>query len=115
MSDKVFLDTNVLVYSFDKDRPEKQRVAYDIIQTALTEGNAVISSQVAQEFLHVATRKFSEPLSADDCLLYLQTALQPLCQVFTSISLYEKKLQLIKQTNYSLYDSLIIGSPGSET
>jgi predicted nucleic acid-binding protein len=100
----------VLIYSFDKDAPEKQAIAREIIQAALADGNGVISSQVIQEFLNVATRKFAEPLSADDCLIYLHSVLVPLCRVFASIPLYEKTLELSKQYNYSLYDSLIIAA-----
>lgn len=55
-------------------------------------------------------RKFAEPLSADDCLMYLHSMLVPLCRVFASIPLYEQTLELSKQYNYSWYDSLIIAA-----
>lgn len=39
MSDKYFIDTNILIYSFDETALEKQKVAQQIIQNALTNGN----------------------------------------------------------------------------
>ncbi len=86
------------------------RQSCDIIQAALADGNCVISSQVVQEFLNVATRKFAEPLSVDDCLVYLNSVLALLCQIFASIPLYKRTLELRKQYNYSLYDSLVIAA-----
>lgn len=37
-----------------------------LIREALQRGQSVISFQVVQEFLSVATRKFAQPLSAED-------------------------------------------------
>jgi len=108
MSDKYFIDTNILIYSFDETALEKQKVAQQIIQNALTNGSGVISSQVIQEFFNVAIRKFSSPMSLEDCSNYLHSVLIPLCQVFTSAKLYENTLNIMKTYNYTLYDSLII-------
>ena len=44
-----FLDTNVLVYAYDAKYPEKQRIARDLVRTAL-KGGAFISAQVLAEF-----------------------------------------------------------------
>ena len=32
MSDKVFLDTNTVIYSYSEDEPEKQKTANDILE-----------------------------------------------------------------------------------
>jgi len=110
MSDKYFLDTNVFVYSFDPDAPQKQIIAKKLIQSALADGNGLISYQVVQEFLNVATRKFVKPLSLTDCQEYLQTVLNPLCSVFVTIELYQMALKMRDRYNYSFYDSLIIAA-----
>ena len=110
MSDKYFLDTNVFVYSFDPDAPQKQIIAKRLIQSALADGNGLISYQVVQEFLNVATRKFVKPLSLTDCQEYLQTVLNPLCSVFVTIELYQMALKMRDRYNYSFYDSLIIAA-----
>lgn len=108
MSAKFFLDTNVIVYSFDTSQPEKKERAQVLIGAALQTGQGMISSQVIQEFLNVATRKFATPLRMEDCETYLKMVLGPLCEVYPDQALYEASLQLEQETGYSFYDSLIL-------
>ena len=58
MKDRFFLDTNIIVYSFDSNAVEKQKKARELIAESLSSGNGIISVQVVQEFLNVATKKF---------------------------------------------------------
>ena len=58
MSDRFFIDTNIFVYTFDHVNNNKKAIARSLIQNALSSGEGVISYQVIQEFLNVATRKF---------------------------------------------------------
>ena len=46
MSDKVFLDTNVLVYLFDRDTPAKQKKARAVLESEGGAGHIIISTQV---------------------------------------------------------------------
>ena len=71
MRDRFFLDTNIFVYTFDSREPKKKARAQDLVSDALTRGRGVISHQVVQEFLNVATQKFANPLSESDALVYL--------------------------------------------
>lgn len=110
MSAKFFLDTNIFVYSFDSQEKTKQKIAIDLISRALDTQTGIISYQVMQELLNVATRKFAMPLSAHDAQDYLQKVLDPLCQIYPSIDLYSEALALAKRTGYSFYDALILAS-----
>ena len=56
-----FFDTNILVYLFDSDSPEKQRLAKDLLKAEAD--NVVLSAQVLGEFYVAATRKLAKPLS----------------------------------------------------
>lgn len=107
---KFFLDTNILVYSFDPSAPAKQQIARQLIETALSSQMGVISSQVVQEFLNVAQRRFAKPMGVAEARRYLNGVLLPLCQHFPSISLYDKALLLREETGYSFYDSLILAA-----
>ncbi len=105
-----FLDTNVFVYSFDDSAPEKQKTARQLIQDALESQRGIISTQVVQEFLNVAQRKFSTPLKGTDAHLYLSSVLLPLCQHFPSIHFYDYALLLQAEVGFSLYDTLIVAA-----
>lgn len=110
MKDKFFIDTNVFVYSFDTSNQTKQQKANELIKKALQDHVGIISSQVVQEFINVSTRKFSTPMSIQDSEKYLKQVLSPLCQVFTSIDLYFKALDVMDRWQFSFYDSLIISA-----
>ena len=61
MSVRSFLDTNVLIYTDDQDEPRKQKAALALIERYRKENNAVISTQVLQEYFAAVTRKLSVP------------------------------------------------------
>ncbi len=62
-----FLDTDVFVYSFDQSSAQKQATAQDLIREALRTQLGIISTQVVQEFLSTALRKFALPLFVTFC------------------------------------------------
>ena len=108
MSAETFLDTNVLVYCFDSGEPEKQRRARDLVEEALRDGSAIISTQVVQEFLSLATRKFAKAFVGDDLRAYLDCVLAPMCKVSSDPALLGFALETKDETGYSFYDSLIV-------
>lgn len=55
MKDKVFLDTNILVYIYSVTEPEKQKVAVGLSEPAIP----YISTQVIQELTNTLYRKFA--------------------------------------------------------
>src|SRR5574340_1318317 len=110
MNGRYFLDTNILVYSLDPSSPPKQDVAKELLRSAVRDGRGIISYKVVQEFCSVAARKFAQPLSQDDLQDYLRQVLAPLCEVHSSIRLFESALRLQSQTQYSFYDCLILAA-----
>lgn len=110
MRGKFFLDTNIFVYSFDRRAGSKQGGAQGLIESALSTRLGVISTQVIQEFLNVATTKFAKPLTVHDSARYLDMVLAPLCEVYASLALYRTALHIQEETAYSFYDSLIIAA-----
>ncbi|WP_295882651.1 PIN domain-containing protein [uncultured Thiohalocapsa sp.] len=60
MSDDVlFFDTNVLVYVFDADAPDKQAIARQLLRDS---ADIRLSTQVLSEFYVAVTRKLACPL-----------------------------------------------------
>lgn len=76
MSDKIFVDTNILVYSYDRSEPEKQRQAVRLLEQLVASGQGVISVQVLAEFWVAVTRKIAAPLSIPEAYERLKNHLQ---------------------------------------
>ena len=110
MSERYFLDTNVLVYTFDARSARKQRIARDLVARALRDRDGIISYQVVQEFLNLALRKFTPPMSAGEAQEFLRRVLTPLCEVFPDSSLYSDAVVIASKSGWTFYDSLIVAS-----
>jgi predicted nucleic acid-binding protein len=57
MSDRTFVDTNVLVYADDFANPAKRDHAQELIRRLIHERSGVVSLQVLQEYFAAVTRK----------------------------------------------------------
>jgi predicted nucleic acid-binding protein len=60
MSDRVFLDSNVLVYFFDSDTLDKQSSARALLDELSRDSILVVSTQVLQESYVSVTRKLKD-------------------------------------------------------
>ncbi len=56
-----FFDTNILLYRDDAAYPDKQATAADLLDACWSDNQAVISTQVLQEYFAAATRKLHVP------------------------------------------------------
>ena len=63
MTDKVFVDTNILVYAHDLDAGDKHGLAADIVSELWESRSGILSTQVLQEFYFTLTGKVSSSLS----------------------------------------------------
>ena len=104
MSAKVFLDTNVVVYLYSGDEPEKQTAALSLIEN----NEAIVSTQVLSELANTLSRKFSLPY---------EVVAQAVAEVQegSTVSLVmpetiAQALTLAKKYQYSYYDSQILAS-----
>ena len=110
MSGRFFLDTNVFVYSFDANASSKAKTAARLIRRAVDSGEGIISYQVVQEFLNVALRRFSQPMTSAEAEQYLVTVFRPLVAVHSSLATYIEALRISARYRLSWYDSLIVAS-----
>lgn len=107
MSDKVFFDTNVLVYAFDKSEPEKSTIAKKLIRDFGSKGNLVLSTQVLQEFYVTVTKPKKLMLAkemAED--IVNDFAEFPLVQVDKEI--VSRAMKRHQSNAFSFWDSLIV-------
>jgi predicted nucleic acid-binding protein len=65
MSDRIFVDTNILVYAHDLSGGDRHAKASAVIEGLWEAETGVISTQVLQEFYVTVTRKIKNPLKPD--------------------------------------------------
>lgn len=103
-----FLDTNILAYRFDPTAPQKQKIADRLLADALESQLGIISTQVVQEFINLALRKFAQPMNVAECREYLQKVMLPICRYYPSLKSYDRALLIVEETGYHFYDALIL-------
>ncbi|MCW5909538.1 MAG: PIN domain-containing protein [Cyclobacteriaceae bacterium] len=104
MNGNVFIDTNLLVYSYSYAEPEKQRIAQQLISG----DTSFISTQVLQELANTLTKKFKFTFadaikaineSRDNSILHINTE-----------STIVQACKVAERYGFSFYDSLIISA-----
>jgi predicted nucleic acid-binding protein len=107
MSDRAFLDTNVLVYAFDQGSPKKQEIAKSLINEHGSSGNLALSTQVLQEFYVVSTKKLAQPLSKEVAAEVVND-LAEFSLVQIDKGLIIKAMIRHRENEYSFWDCLIV-------
>ena len=102
-----FLDTNILVYAFERDATDKKQRARELISDNQPWH---ISWQVVQEFCNVSLHRFKEPLSHEYLNDLIELLLKPHSSVYPDSSIWQTALQNKTATQYRFYDSLIIAA-----
>lgn len=105
-----FLDTNIFVYALLANEPLKKQRALQLVEHALGSHLGCISYQVIQEFANVATRKFAQRFTSDQCRQFIDAAMQPLNRLPSSPELLNAALDLQQDTRYSFYDCLVLAA-----
>ncbi len=65
MTARILVDSNILVYAYDRSEPKKQAQAANLLDQLLVMGIGILSSQVLAEFFVTITRKIPKPLSLE--------------------------------------------------
>ena len=106
MSDKIFIDTNVLIYAFSEDEPTKQQKALNLIDAVACD--AIISNQVINELANIFLKKFKLPIEqVEDSFLFFYSLLNI---VSFDMSTQIRALRLKQRYNLQYFDSLIIST-----
>ena len=104
-----FVDTNVLVYAFDKSGSPKKRVAQRLMNELMEEDRLRVSTQVLQELFVTLTRKVSRPCSIEEALTVLEDlAAWPLMVV--DYAAIRAAAGLAGQAKISFWDALVVVS-----
>ena len=106
-SERVFLDTNVLVYAFDLSEPEKRRVALEVFRETTSRGTAVLSTQVLQEFFVIVTRKLNPPMPHEEAEEAVRRLAMLPCPLIDP-DLVVNAVRTSNKHRLSLWDALIL-------
>lgn len=102
---KVFVDTNIFVYSLDQSNADKRKKCRKLLKSLTSENSGVISTQVMQEFYVAATAKLgADPLLIKDIL----RSLEQFETVVVTPTLIKEAIDCSIINRLSFWDSLIV-------
>ncbi|TVR31401.1 MAG: PIN domain-containing protein [Spirochaetaceae bacterium] len=104
---KIFIDTNLLVYSIDQKELEKKNQARHILRRIIDVHQPVISTQVIKEFYVAATTKLrAEHLIVKNIIHNFRN----MEVVNSDLELIERAIDISVVSQLSFWDSLIIAA-----
>jgi predicted nucleic acid-binding protein len=108
MSDKTFVDSNVLIYAHDIDAPKKHEAAKRVLQELWRGRAGALSIQVLQEFYVNITRKISRPISKKSARLVVNTY-STWC-IDTTPAEISSAFRIEDEARIGFWDALIVAS-----
>jgi predicted nucleic acid-binding protein len=105
--DKIFVDTNILIYAYDISAGVKHVTAVRILSELWESGRGVLSTQVLQEFFVSVTRKIPNPINEQHAINIVRDFLRWEIVVNDGDSILETA-SLVSRYRFSFWDCLII-------
>ena len=102
--DRIFLDTNVIVYAFDDSEKQKKRRAIELLESG---ADFVVSTQVLAETYWVTTRKISNPLDEKTAFATVRR-LAELQVVLVDTQLILSAIERSRRSRLALWDAMIV-------
>ena len=107
MTDRVFFDSNILLYAGFDDGSRKYKIAKDLLENGVRNFNVWLSTQVINEFYVNALRKGKSTID-------IQNILKEFSDDFNilpiSMQTVQKSWQILKKYQFSYWDSLIVAA-----
>ena len=108
MTDKCFVDSNVLIYAYDADAGVKRTAAAAVLRELWDRRSGVLSTQVLHEFYVNVTRKIAAPLSKSSARAVVD-AYAPWC-VNTTPAETSAAFRIEDEARISFWDALIVAA-----
>ena len=104
---KIFVDTNILIYAYDRGAGPKHDLALNLVETLWREGTGALSTQVLQEFYVNVRRKAQKPISARKAkdLITDYLAWNPVINDGASVI---EAIELEQRYKFSFWDAMIV-------
>jgi predicted nucleic acid-binding protein len=103
-----FLDTNILLYAYDRSDRGKQLIAHDLLRKALA-GNSMVSTQVLAEYASALLHKMSPPVSPKDLKVILN-ALAPIRVILPDGDMVLRAVEARAEYGVHFYDGMIVAA-----
>ena len=108
MKDRIFFDTNVILYAYSKNKNSKKEIANNKIFLNESNNSIFISNQVINEFINIAYKKFElDGKQIENVILELDNCFSIVN--FSTITQI-KALSIKEKYKFQYYDSLIIAT-----
>jgi predicted nucleic acid-binding protein len=107
MSDKFFVDTNILLYAHDRSAGLKHERARQLVERLWTSGQGVMSTQVLQELCINLRRKVAHPVAVEEVREIIQDYLSWEIVVNDPASVLQA-LEIEARYRTSFWDALIL-------
>lgn len=107
-SNKIFFDTNILIYSVDENDLQKKEIASQLLTDASSSKTGIISTQSLQEFYNVAVKKLN--LSKQIAKEYVELFSSQLTVRQVTVPLIFNAIDISIKNKLSFWDSLILSS-----
>jgi len=109
MNDRLFVDTNILIYAHDTEAGKKYVLASQIIEELWSNRLGILSTQVLQEFYVNVTAKILKPLPKTEAASYVkQYFVWPVVRVSTTT--IGKAFEIEVRNKLSFWDALIVSA-----
>jgi predicted nucleic acid-binding protein len=103
-----FLDSNVLIYSYDPRDPRKQEIAQNLVLGAIR-GEIIASTQVLAEFASTLLHKMTPAARLEDVKTVLDT-LSPIKLVLPDAGIVRRAFEAHEIYGVHFYDGMIIAA-----
>lgn len=107
MTGKFLIDTNILVYAYDRSEIEKQKKAADVLDMLIANDAGVLSIQTLSEFFIVATKKIPSPLTINEAHSSIANYIRSWQIIDVNSFIVLEAIRGVKAHNFSYWDSMI--------
>ncbi|MCG6533727.1 MAG: PIN domain-containing protein [Syntrophales bacterium LBB04] len=109
MSERIFVDTNILVYAHDLSAGDRHAKASAVIESLWETETGIISTQVLQEFYITVTRKIKIPLLPAEAREIIRNYLAWPVQV-NDLETTIRASEIEEKNSLSFWDALIVAA-----
>ena len=104
---KYFIDSNIIIYANDSRDGKKQSIALDVTKRLISDGTGVISTQVIQEYAHVAITRLRQDHSVVMRQITLLGNLETVC---ITGDIVKRSIEIQKLYQINFWDAGIIAA-----